>query len=215
MSYRLILWDFDGTLADSLAVSLAIVNRLALELDFRPITDPQRVRTMSVRRFMKEHKIGLLKLPRITRAFHQAQRQEIAKVRFFPGVVRVLRQMRTAGLRHAILSSNSPENIQACLLANGVADLFEFTAGCFKLMGKARGIKRAIKQQGLAKREVLYVGDELRDVQAAHKAGIHVAAVAWGINNWETLASADPTHQVATPEELLAITGVWAKTSMS
>jgi phosphoglycolate phosphatase len=127
----------------------------------------------------------------------------------YPGVVHVLRQMHSAGLRLGILSSNTPENIQICLRVNGVADLFEFTAGCFKLLGKARGLKRVIKQEKLHKREVLYIGDELRDVAAAQKAGIDVAAVGWGLNDWPTLARAEPTHQVAIPEELLAITGVW------
>ncbi len=207
MSYRFVLWDFDGTLADSMEVSLGIINRLAAQYRFKPITDPYGVRKMTVRKFMKEHKIGFLKLPKVTRAFQQALRHEIDKVKLYPGLVRVLKQSRSAGIRHAILSSNSPENIQAFLQANGIAEFFEFTAGCFKLLGKARGIKRVIKQQKMLKREVLYVGDEVRDVIAAHKAGIDVAAVGWGINDWKTLATALPTHQVATPEELLRVTG--------
>lgn len=205
MPYRLVLWDFDGTLADSLAISLAVLNDLAVKYRFKPVTDPHSVRKMTVRKFMKEHKIGFLKLPRVTRAFQQAMRNEIENVKLYPGIVRVLKQTHDAGLRHAILSSNSPENIQACLQANGIAQYFDFTAGCFKLLGKARGIKRVIKQYKLTKKDVLYVGDEVRDVAAARKAGIDVAAVSWGINDWNTLADAEPTHQVATPEELLSI----------
>lgn len=205
MPYRMVLWDFDGTIADSMAVSLTIVNRLASQFRFKPITDPYSVRKMTVRKFMKEHNIGFLKLPRITRAFQQAMRHEIENVKLYPGILRVLKQTHSAGMRHAILSSNSPENIQACLKANGISEYFEFTAGCFKLLGKARGIKRVIKQHKLQKKEVLYIGDEVRDVAAAHKAGIDVAAVSWGINDWNTLADAEPTHQVSTAEELLAI----------
>lgn len=203
MRYRFVIWDFDGTLADSMEVSLGIINRLATQYRFKPITDPYGVRKMTVRKFMKEHKIGFLKLPKVTRAFQLALRQEIDKVKLYPGLARLLRQWRSQGVRHAILSSNSPENIQAFLQANGIAELFEFTAGCFKLLGKARGIKRVVKQRSLAKREVLYIGDEVRDVIAAQKAGIDVAAVGWGINEWKTLASTNPTYQVATPEELM------------
>jgi len=182
------------------------LNRLAAQYRFKPITDPHGVRKMTVRKFMKEHKIGFLKLPKVTRAFQQALRYEIDKVKLYPGLARVLKQSQDAGVRHAILSSNSPENIQAFLQAHGIAEYFEFTAGCFKLLGKARGIKRVIKQRKMLKREVLYVGDEVRDVIAARKAGIDVAAVGWGINDWKTLASAAPTHQVATAEELLQVT---------
>jgi phosphoglycolate phosphatase-like HAD superfamily hydrolase len=63
MNYRFVLWDFDGTLADSLAVSLAIFNRLALLWDFKPVDDPLCVRRMSVPKFLKEHKISFLKVP--------------------------------------------------------------------------------------------------------------------------------------------------------
>jgi len=206
MPYRFVIWDFDGTLADSMAVGLGIVNRLAAQYRFKPITDPYSVRKMTVRKFMKEHKIGFLKLPKVTRAFQLAMRNEIDKVKLYPGIIRVLKQSREAGVRHAILSSNSPENIQAFLQANGISELFEFTAGCFKLLGKARGIKRVIKQRKLLKKEVLYVGDEVRDVVAARKAGIDVAAVSWGINDSRTLAVEEPTHQVTTPEELLKVT---------
>jgi phosphoglycolate phosphatase len=206
MPYRFVLWDFDGTLADSMAVGLGIINRLAAQYRFKPITDPYSIRKMTVRKFLKEHKIGFLKLPKVTRAFQLAMRGEIDKIKLYPGLVRVLKQTRAAGVKHAILSSNSPENIQAFLQANDIADLFEFTAGCFKLLGKARGIKRVIKQRKLLKREVLYIGDEVRDVLAARKAGIDVAAVSWGINDFKTLAGEEPTHQVTTPEELLMVT---------
>src|SRR5262249_53523118 len=126
MSYRFVLWDFDGTLADSMEVSLGIINRLAAQYRFKPITDPHSVRKMTVRKFMKEHKIGFLKLPKVTRAFQQALRQEIDKVKLYPGLARVLKQSQAAGIRHAILSSNSPENIQAFLQAHGIAEYFEF-----------------------------------------------------------------------------------------
>ena len=63
-----------------------------------------------------------------------------------------------------------------------------------------------IKQNHLLKKEVLYIGDEVRDVVAAHKAGVDIAAVGWGINDWKTLADEEPTHQVAKPDELLTVT---------
>jgi phosphoglycolate phosphatase len=203
MNYRFILWDFDGTIADSLAVAMEVFNRLAPVYDFLPVTDVERVRQMTVKRFLKEHHIGLLKLPKITRAFQKEIRERIATVRLFPGIAATLRQLRLSGVRHGVLSSNTPENILLCLRANGIADQFDFTAGCFKLLGKARGIKQAIRQSGLKKIEVLYVGDEVRDIVAARKAGVDVAAVCWGMNDPATLVRQKPTHLLAEPEELV------------
>jgi phosphoglycolate phosphatase len=208
MPYRLVLWDFDGTLADSLALSLAIFNQLAQKWSFEPIRDVQMIRRMSVGRFLKEHRLGLLKLPALMREFHEAGREGIAEVKLYPGVARVLRLMREAGLRLGILSSNSRQNIQSCLRTNGVADLFEFIAGGFHLFGKAAGIRRAVRQSSLPRQQVLYVGDELRDITAARKADVHIAAVSWGLNDQPTLAAAEPTYQVSTPEALLPIVDV-------
>ena len=49
-------------------------------------------------------------------------------------------------------------------------------------------------QRHLKSQEILYVGDELRDVKASQKAGIPVAAVTWGFNSRESLAASKPTY---------------------
>jgi phosphoglycolate phosphatase len=205
MPYRMLLWDFDGTLADSLSVSVKVLNSLAPGFGFKPITDADAARGMSTRQFLSAHRIGWLKLPRLTRAFHHAVALHMPNVRLVAGLEPVLRHLHAGGIRHGILSSNAPANIQTCLQANGVADLFDFIAGCFKLLGKARGIKQVVKQQRLSRHEVLYVGDELRDIEAAHKAQVDIAAVTWGINDEATLRRGRPKYLVTSPDQLLAM----------
>ena len=55
MKYQLVLWDFDGTLADTLPLALSIYNRMAAERNFKPIDDPHAVRDMGMREFLKSH----------------------------------------------------------------------------------------------------------------------------------------------------------------
>jgi phosphoglycolate phosphatase-like HAD superfamily hydrolase len=53
----------------------------------------------------------------------------------------------------------------------------------------------------------VYVGDESRDLDAARKAGVSVAAVSWGFHAPELLASMNPTYMLEHPRELLRLAG--------
>jgi phosphoglycolate phosphatase len=77
--------------------------------------------------------------------------------------------------------------------------------GHSRLFGKRRALARARKAEGMRRNEVLFIGDEVRDVEAAQAAGVDVAAVTWGFNSRVALAKCDPTYVVDSPEELLQL----------
>jgi phosphoglycolate phosphatase len=60
-----------------------------------------------------------------------------------------------------------------------------------------------MRQLGLQTDELLYVGDELRDIEACKKAGVRIVAVAWGYDPLPLLVSGNPDGIAKTPEELL------------
>jgi phosphoglycolate phosphatase len=62
-----------------------------------------------------------------------------------------------------------------------------------------------VSNHGLDRNHVLYIGDETRDIEAAHKAGVRVAAVTWGYNNAEMLKRFSPDYLVSRPHELLSL----------
>jgi phosphoglycolate phosphatase len=205
MPIRLIVWDFDGTLADSMPAGLRIFNRLAPELGIRPIADPAAARAMSSRQFLRHHRIRFWRLPRLVRKFQAAAAAEADKLRLFPGLPEVLADLRGRGVRHGILSSNSEGNIRRCLAANGVEGLFAFVVGCPKLFGKGRALRRLLRAEGIDRRQVLYVGDEVRDLEGARRAGVAAAAVTWGFHAEPLLRAAGPEYVVSDPRELLAV----------
>jgi phosphoglycolate phosphatase len=102
-----------------------------------------------------------------------------------------------------ILSSNSAENISACLRANTVEEVFDFVVGYPRLFGKARAIRRLLKREQIEPGDFLYIGDEMRDVEAAKKAGVDVGAVGWGLHALELLAQLRPTFLWPTPTDVL------------
>lgn len=207
MPYKYLVWDFDGTLADTLPGALEIYNTLAPTHGFETIEDVESMRSLDTRAFLRSRGIPLVKLPAFVREFLKMQRGRIAGTRVFPEVLEVLEQLRAQGCRLGIVSSNKEDNIQTCLRANHAEEFFTFVIGYFRLFGKHRAILRAMNDSKAVPAEVLYVGDEVRDIEAARKAGVDVAAVTWGFHTRKLLAQNEPTHLIDHPVELLELVG--------
>jgi phosphoglycolate phosphatase len=205
MRYQLLLWDFDGTLADTLDLSVCLYNRLAAKYGFRPIEDPQAVRSLTTLQFLKVHRISLSKLPVFRREFLALQQAQIETLRLFAGLPELLRAIGQKGVLLGVLSSNAEVNIRACLRANGVENLFRFIMSYPRILGKARAIRRVLQAHAIHPGTLLYIGDEARDIQAARKAGVDIAAVTWGFHSPEVLAGCSPTYQITDPEEILGL----------
>jgi phosphoglycolate phosphatase len=202
---RLIVWDFDGTLADSLPGAVAIFNRLAAESGYRPITDVAAARALTTRQFLKQHGISLWRLPRLVRKYQAAAAEHADAVRLAAGLADVLAELAARGHRLGVLSSNREDNIRRTLRANGVEAHFAFVIGYPRLFGKGKALRRIMKADHLAPADVLYIGDEVRDVEAARKAGVAVAAVTWGFHAEPLLRANGPDYVVTDPRELLTV----------
>lgn len=207
MKYKLLLWDFDGTLADTLSIALAIYNRMASEKNFRAIEDPHAVRSMGMREFLKSHQIPAHQIPFAFRTFLKELRRLATEVRLNEGVAAVVTGIAALDIAQGVVSSNDTDTIRICLEHNGVADAFRYVSGTSRIFGKERRIRKAITQCGCAASDVLYVGDEVRDIEASRAAGLDVASVTWGLNNREALMACRPTYLVSHPDELLGILG--------
>jgi phosphoglycolate phosphatase len=206
MAYRLIVFDFDGTLADSLGPMVAVFNRLAPSLGLKSIVDLETARSTPTRRLLKQLGIRFWRLPRVVRTFQAAVAAEAHELRLHDGLAGVLTELAGRGYRLGILSSNREDNIRACLRANGVEDRFAFVVGYPKLFGKAKALRRILKAERLPRADVLFVGDELRDIEAGRKAKVATAAVTWGFHAERLLAESGPTFLLHRPTELLGLT---------
>ncbi len=204
MSFKLVVWDFDGTLADSLPTSVSIFNRLAPELGFKPLEDVNAARGMSTRELMRKHGVSFWRLPRLVRRYQAAVAEEAERLKLTAGMSDLLPAC-AARVRQGILSSNREDNIRRCLRANGAEEHFAFVVGYPRLFGKGKALKRIIRAERLAGEDVLYIGDELRDVEAAKKAGVKVAAVTWGFHTAELLRTGSPDFVVNNAKELLGL----------
>lgn len=203
MNYELIIWDFDGTLADTLQLALEIYNEIARDKGFLPITDPHAVRDLSMSEFLAAHRIPAHRIPGTFSRFLSEVHGRSATLLLNPGIAETVSALHSLNITQGVVSSNQKQNIENCLHAHGLRDCFKFIVGTSRLFGKSRSVRKASRAAGIDTNRVLYVGDEIRDIEAAEAAGTDVAAVTWGLNSASALGARNPTWLVESPHEIL------------
>jgi HAD superfamily hydrolase (TIGR01549 family) len=202
--YPVVLFDFDGTLVDSFAVLVAIANRHANHFGYPHLDQARcdRLRRMTARAVLRELGLPwwrwLCLLHRLRRDFRQA----LPYLQPVAGMGELVRHLHRQGYRLGIVSTNSRRNVQRFLDRHQLTDCFELIRGSSPPLGKARLLRRLLHRQGWRPEQVLYVGDELRDIEAGQQLGMAVAAVTWGFNDPQLLANEKPALLVQRPVEL-------------
>lgn len=193
MTYRLALFDFDGTLADSAQWFLNQMNALAHEFNFKPINeaDFEKLRGYSSRQIMKHMQIPMWKLPAMMSRMRQAAAQQDGEIQLFRGVDSMLAQLDRLGLCLGIVSSNAEANIRKLLGPTNAARVQHFACGA-SLFGKAVKLRGVLRRSGFAGKEAIYIGDEIRDAVSAREVRMAFGAVAWGFTTREALKAQKP-----------------------
>ncbi|MBE9158132.1 HAD hydrolase-like protein [Nodosilinea sp. LEGE 06152] len=201
------LFDFDGTLADSLLTIVEITNRLAPEFGYRPtpLEELDALKGYSTRQLIRYSGISLLKIPALLRRLRVELKSYDPTIAPCAGMPAVIRQLHAQNHALAVITSNTPEVVYAFLAAHSLEHCFFSVDGGGTLFGKGRLIVKCLERHRLVPAETVYVGDEVRDIQAARFAGIQSISVTWGFNSREALAAAQPDWLVDDPETLPAI----------
>lgn len=203
MTYRLVIFDFDGTLADSYPLFLDLLNALAAEFNFRRMEEHEvdTLRGVGARQVARHLGVPMWKMPAIARSMRRRLSEVIDQVPLFDGVDSLLRRLSIRGIAVAVVTSNSEENVRRALGPENAAliDYYECDVSVF---GKRAALRRALKRSGIPAHEALCIGDEIRDVEAARAARIPFAGVSWGYTRPEALLAHSPVAVFATVDEL-------------
>ena len=207
MTYRTLIFDFDGTIADTLEESRRIFNRIGPDYGIREVGKEEidNLRHLSLKEVLAYLEIPKRRVPVLIARGTGLMRGNIAELPLIPGISEALAGLRGQVENFGILTSNSTPNVDLFLRSHGIRDLFDFISSTSKLTGKARHLKAIRKAFSLRAEEMLYIGDEIRDVKAARKAGVPMAAVTWGFNSREALAAEEPDHLVTSPHEFFPL----------
>lgn len=202
--YELVIFDFDGTLADSAAWMMRAVNPMARRYGFKTVTDEEieMLRGRSTREVIRYLGVSPWKLPLIARAGKKMMAADAHKIPLFPETARMLRALHTAGVKIAVVSSNSEKVIRR-VLGPELSELISLYSCGASLFGKARKFKQ-VTARGVSRDRVICIGDETRDIEAARAVGLDCGAVGWGYAKPSILAEHRPTVSFTSMSEIIS-----------
>lgn len=201
---RNIIFDFDGTIADSFDYVFKFLSAEAGHLDLSKI-DVNSYRYMSMKSIALQLGIPFWRLPFLYFKGRRVMREHLLHIQPFPGMPGVIRSLHQEGNVLNIISSNSRRNVRFFLRHHNLDDCFQVVRGGAGYMGKVwplRQLKRRFKTD-----DCWYIGDEITDIVSAKTAGVHNIAVTWGFASKHELSLLAPTYIVETPPELHTILG--------
>jgi phosphoglycolate phosphatase len=205
-AYELVIFDFDGTLADSADWMIRTFNEIAQQFGIRTVTpeEIEQLRGRSNREIVSYLGVPMWKLPSIATEMRRRVEADAMSIRLFDGIQPTLERLRSAGMRTAIVSSNSEQNIRRILGPRNAALIDIYDCGA-SLFGKARKLRAVVARSGVPPARTICIGDETRDIEAAREAGIASGAVLWGYAKRDVLQSFAPTVTFEAMSDIAAL----------
>jgi phosphoglycolate phosphatase len=194
---RAVLFDFDGTLADSYPAITASVNHVRAAHGLAPLgVDDVRPHVGRGPELLMDSTVGQGAVARnlsLYRAHHPSVMREGTKL--LPGVVAALEDLRHRGLRLAVCSNKPVKFTRQLLEWLGMTESFEVVLGPEDVPSPKPApdmLLLALRRLGVPAGEALYVGDMVVDIQTARAAGVSVWVVPTGSDERTTLEAAGP-----------------------
>ena len=200
--YRLAIFDFDGTLADSLDWFRTSFHEVIARFDLTPVTaeELEQMRGLSAREIMARLNVSMWQLPAIVSDMRKRKLAAAGEISLFAGIPAMLTDLQRHGIKTAIVSSDSEASVRQ-VLGPTTAQITRFDCGA-AVFGKHRKFRRVARKLGAKPSETICIGDEIRDIEAARAAGMDSGAVAWGYALPRALQAAGPTHLFHSIEEI-------------
>ena len=194
--YKLIILDFDGTIADTNACIIRTFNQTLQEMGY-PTVDEQRISNLIglPLRQMYADILHTDDTALIDRAFHIYRDLfmgiSTTTVTLFPHVAETLHLLHEQGIRMAIATSRGRDSLRALLRTHGI-DRYISTDCCEEDVKRKKPepemVERLLGETGFKAEETLVVGDTWFDIQMGRSAGCDTCGVTYGNHTRELLA---------------------------
>jgi phosphoglycolate phosphatase len=201
-----IIFDFDGTLADSSIIGLQILNELSDKYNYQKfsIEELRTLNSLPIRKRFKTLGVPFYKMHRLIIDAMIKYRELVNSLIIFEGISNLMISLKNEGYTLSIISSNSVDNIEHFIKKNEL-EYFDQIISVKNIWGKNKAIKSYLKKFNLSKDEIIYIGDELRDIQACKKLPVKIISVTWGFDSIDLLKSGNPDYIINKPEDILEI----------
>lgn len=203
----LILFDFDGVLADTLEDMLNFAQAVCAEMGFDRIPTPADLDVLETMSFVEYGKqLGIP--PQLAGEFaSRCLKRFIEKPhppKIFAGMAQVLEQL-SAGHTLAIVTGNTTRAVENFLTENNIRQFVSAVFAVDQPGSKVEKIQKAKSQLATEVDAVYYVGDAVSDIHAARQAAVKSVAVSWGHQSLGKLIKVQPDHIVHTPQEIIVL----------
>ncbi len=204
--WRTVLFDLDGTLADTIPLIVA-----SYQHAFRTVlgVEPSEERARSwigrplLQALLEEEPEHGVALDRVYREWNLANTERL--IRRYAGVPELLVRLREAGVEAAVVTSKRRHSARLATRGVGVDDLVEVIATLEDTQRHKPApdpLLHGARVLGVDPSACVYVGDAVVDVRAARAAGMAAVAVTWGAGVREELLAAGPDAVADTVGEL-------------
>jgi phosphoglycolate phosphatase len=206
MSRRTIFFDFDGTIADVFALVVPVMRTFAQEEGAEDLAqmDIEILRGFSARELLAESGFSWWQLWRLIRRVRRHLAEHLDEAQLFPGFSEVATELKRRGYHLSIVTSNTEVSVRRFLQQQNL-ECFDHVVSSARVFGKGRTLARLMHQQHLNPAETWYIGDEIRDIEAARHAHMKSASVTWGFNSEAALREHMPDAVATQPQDLLTL----------
>ena len=202
--YRLVIFDFDGTLADSYPWFLQVFSELASRYHLPPVETAaiEKLRALEISQILKEYKIPFWKLILIGNHLKRMMSRQIDQISLVDGMQTVIDSLAEGEIRMAVVTSNAEANVRAVLGPQNMAH-FDYIESGVSMFGKKSKFQKILRKSGIPASQTLCIGDEVRDLKSSREARIPFGAVDWGYTALATLLGHSPDEVFNHPIQIL------------
>jgi len=200
LRYRLVIFDWDGTLMDSAARIVACMQAAAHDIGWAPLSDaavrdiiglglPEAIAKLCPDMSMEQRE---RLRERYAAHFVAAEREPM---HFFDGVVSGMTRLRgESSLRLAVATGKSRRGLERIFTSTGSGEWFHTSRTADETLSKPhpRMLEELLVETRLAPEEALMVGDTEYDMEMARALGMDRVAVTYGVHARERLARSGP-----------------------
>jgi phosphoglycolate phosphatase len=205
----LIIFDYDGVLADTLDDLIQFGQEACNQLGVHHVVtkdDLSNLEVMSFATYGRACEVPEHLIDEFVKISLNLFAEKETPPAIFAGLDEVIRHF-SANHKIAVVTTNTSQNVHAFLVKHGLDSLIHAVYGVDTPGSKAQKISLARERFVENEETVFMIGDALSDVRAAKEAGVTSIAVTWGHQSLETLLRDEPDYVVHSPRELIEVIG--------
>lgn len=203
----LILFDFDGVLADTLGDMIRFAQEACNELGIQHFVtqdDLSNLEVMSFGEYGRACEVPEQMVEEFVRRCTGKFGAKKSPPAIFEKLDEIVRKLSASHIL-GVVTGNTKQNVITFLVEHELDDCIRAVYGVDSPGSKSEKISLAQTQFAVENEAVFMVGDSLSDIRAARQAGVKSIAVSWGHQSLEMLIRAAPDYLVHLPQELLEL----------